>query len=62
MAISAKKRVTNTEEVKRKVEDLAKEKGKVTYDDLNAILPEDTTSDEIDELMVTLGGVSALAV
>ena len=57
MAISAKKRVTNTEEVKRKVEDLAKEKGKVTYDDLNAILPEDTTSDEIDELMVTLGGM-----
>jgi len=35
---------------------LAKEKSrKLTYDDLNDILPEDATAEEIDEVMVTLG-------
>ena len=57
MAISTKKRSTNTEEFKKQVEGLAKEKGKVTYDDLNKIIPEETSSEDIDELMVTLSGL-----
>jgi len=37
---------------------LAKEKsGKLTYDDLNQILPEDATTEQIDEVMVALSDV-----
>ena len=36
---------------------LAKEKGGLTYDDLNEILPEDASAEEIDEVMVALGDV-----
>ena len=32
----------------------AKKEGKLTYDDLNDILPEDATAEEIDEVMITL--------
>jgi len=57
MAIRTKKSSTNKEEIKKQVEGLAKEKGKVTYDDLNAIIPEETSSEDIDDLMVTLSGM-----
>ncbi|MCP4641716.1 MAG: RNA polymerase sigma factor RpoD [bacterium] len=36
---------------------LAKETGKLTYDDLNDLLPEGATSEEIDEMMVMLSGM-----
>ena len=35
-----------------------KQKGKLTYDDLNDILPEDATSEQIDDVMVALGDVN----
>ncbi len=44
----------NKNDGKKKALALAKEKGKLTYDDLNKILPVDATSEEIDELMVML--------
>ena len=34
-----------------------KQKGKLTYDDLNDLLPEDATSEQIDDVMVALGEV-----
>ncbi|MCC6490865.1 MAG: hypothetical protein IT364_25485, partial [Candidatus Hydrogenedentes bacterium] len=49
------------EAVKKKALELAKEKGKLTYDDLNEILPADTgsgdISKDIDEMMVMLSGM-----
>ena len=43
---------------KQKALKLAREKsGKLTYDDLNTILPEDATAEQIDEMMVTLSDV-----
>ncbi|MEX2016423.1 MAG: sigma-70 factor domain-containing protein, partial [Candidatus Hydrogenedentales bacterium] len=43
---------------KQKALKLAREKaGKLTYDDLNTILPEDATTEQIDEIMVTLSDV-----
>ena len=41
------------EQVKKTIE-LAKQKGALTYDDLNDLLPEDATSEDIDEMMVML--------
>ena len=55
MAVSAKKsnqlvKGSRTQEAIEK----AKEKGRLTYDDLDEILPEDATAEEIDEVMVSL--------
>ncbi|HOZ47856.1 MAG TPA: RNA polymerase sigma factor RpoD [Candidatus Hydrogenedentes bacterium] len=43
---------------KEKVVEEAKKKGSLTYDDLNQILPEDATAEEIDEVMVALGDMN----
>jgi RNA polymerase primary sigma factor len=49
------------DEVKKKALELAKQKGKLTYDDLNEILPADGSSGDIskdiDEMMVMLSGM-----
>jgi len=46
------------EKGKAKALELAKQKqGKLTYDDLNEILPADADSEDIDEIMVTLSGL-----
>ncbi|MDP0919677.1 RNA polymerase sigma factor region1.1 domain-containing protein, partial [Klebsiella pneumoniae] len=38
--------------------DLAKEKqGKLTYDDLNEVMPEGASAEDIDEMMVMLSGM-----
>ena len=42
------------EETKQKTLELAKKRGKLTYDELNAITPENATSEEIDEMCVML--------
>jgi len=61
MAVSKKKQAKITEESKRKAIELAQQKGnKLTYDDLNEILPEEASeasSEEIDEMMVMLSGM-----
>ncbi len=55
------KTTTMREEVKQKALELAKQKGKLTYDDLNEILPADGSSGDIskdiDEMMVMLSGM-----
>ncbi|GMV95604.1 MAG: RNA polymerase sigma factor SigA [Candidatus Hydrogenedentota bacterium] len=55
------KTTTMKEEVKLKALELAKQKGKLTYDDLNEILPTDGSSGDIskdiDEMMVMLSGM-----
>ncbi|GMU93452.1 MAG: RNA polymerase sigma factor SigA [Candidatus Hydrogenedentota bacterium] len=54
------KTATDRETMKKKALELAKKKGKLTYDDLNDLLPTDGSSDisvEIDELMVMLSGM-----
>jgi RNA polymerase primary sigma factor len=48
-----KKKTTNNDKTKEAIEK-AKEKGKLTYNELADILPEDATVDEIDEVMVAL--------
>ncbi|GMW00896.1 MAG: RNA polymerase sigma factor SigA [Candidatus Hydrogenedentota bacterium] len=50
-------RTKAVEEGRKKALLLAKQKGKLTYDDLNQILPEDATSEDIDEMMVMLSGM-----
>ncbi len=57
MAISTRKKTKVDDKGKKKALELAKEKGKLTYDDLNDILPEEATSDDIDEMMVMLSGM-----
>ncbi|MBX7257869.1 MAG: hypothetical protein K1Y02_16020, partial [Candidatus Hydrogenedentes bacterium] len=52
-----KKRSAISEEGKARALELAKKKGKLTYDDLNDILPENATSEDIDEMMVMLSGM-----
>ncbi len=54
MAVGTKNKSRLDEAGKQKVLELAKEKGKLSYDELNDILPADATSEEIDEVMVTL--------
>ena len=53
------KKMTSARETgKKKALELAKEKeGKLTYDDLNEILPEEANADDIDEIMVTLSAL-----
>jgi hypothetical protein len=54
----AAKEMSAQEMGKQKALKLAREKsGKLTYDDLNTILPEDATTEQIDEIMVTLSDV-----
>jgi len=58
MIVEGKKTsASKKEEGKKKALELAKKQGKLTYDDLNDILPEDATSEDIDELMLTLSGM-----
>ncbi len=58
MLVEGKKTsASKKEEGKKKALELAKKQGKLTYDDLNDILPEDATSEDIDELMLTLSGM-----
>jgi len=58
MAVRTQKKSFNKEESKRRAMALVKEKGKLTYDDLNAILPDDANADDIDEVMVALSGIN----
>ncbi len=57
MSAISKKSSKLNEAGKKKAIELAKEKGALTYDDLLDILPEDATSEDMDELMVMLGGM-----
>jgi RNA polymerase primary sigma factor len=47
-----------TEADKKKALDLAKQKGKLTYDDLHEILPKDASSEDMDEILVKLGSMN----
>ncbi len=51
------KKSATKDAMKDKALELAKEKGKLTYDDLLDILPEDASWEEMDELMVRLSGM-----
>ena len=55
MAISTRNRNKVREASKKKARELAKGKDTLTYDDLNEILPEDASAEDIDEVMVMLG-------
>jgi RNA polymerase primary sigma factor len=57
MQISPAKSSTRKEDVKNKALQLNQEKGKITYDDLLEIIPEEATSEEMDDLMVELSGL-----
>ena len=58
MPISSKKKTTLNGQKKQKALDLAKEKqGKLTYDDLNEVMPEGASAEDIDEMMVMLSGM-----
>ncbi|MFP4192579.1 MAG: RNA polymerase sigma factor RpoD [Candidatus Hydrogenedentota bacterium] len=57
LAEGKKTPTSKKEEGKKKALELAKKQGKLTYDDLNDILPADATSEDIDELMLTLSGM-----
>jgi len=52
------KKISSKDAVKEKAIEIAKEKGKLTYDDLLDILPEDASWEEMDELMVRLSGMN----
>jgi len=54
---AAAKNTSNKDAAKEKAIEIAKEKGKLTYDDLLDILPEDASWEEMDELMVKLSGM-----
>ncbi|HIJ73813.1 MAG TPA: RNA polymerase sigma factor RpoD [Candidatus Hydrogenedentes bacterium] len=57
--IQIPKRATNRNEGKKRALELARSKdGKLTYDDLNEILPEEASSEEIDEIMLSLSGMN----
>ena len=57
MPVESTKKSTLKEEGKKKALEIAKKQGKLTYDDLNKIVPEDATSEDIDELMVVLSSM-----
>ena len=57
MPISSKKRTKLNDGDAKKALALAKQKGALTYEELNDLLPEDATSEDIDELMVMLSGM-----
>ena len=54
---AATRNSANKDAAKEKAIEIAKEKGKLTYDDLLDILPEDASWEEMDELMVKLSGM-----
>ena len=54
---AAAKSTPNKDAMKEKAIEIAKERGKLTYDDLLDILPEDASWEEMDELMVKLSGM-----
>ncbi len=58
MPISSKKQTKLDSNHKRQALDLAQEKeGKLTYDDLNEMMPEGASAEDIDEMMVMLSGM-----
>jgi len=57
MAVTSEKTATDKKSNTSETLKLAKKKGKLTYDDLNDILPEDASAEEIDEVMVMLSGM-----
>ncbi len=57
MPTSTLKTPSTTTRAKKKAIQIAKEKGALTYDDLNEILPEDANATDIDEVMITLGNM-----
>ena len=58
MPICSRKQTRLDGDRKQKALDLAKEKkNKLTYDDLNLVLPDGASAEDIDELMVMLGGM-----
>ncbi len=59
MPISSSKKQTKLDgNRKQKALDLARgKKGKLTYDDLNEVMPEGATAEDIDEMMVMLSGM-----
>ena len=52
--MSTKRKPFDSEENKRKALAIARTKGKLTYADLNAILPSNADSEDIDEIMIVL--------
>ncbi|HNV22241.1 MAG TPA: hypothetical protein PKM22_11350, partial [Candidatus Hydrogenedentes bacterium] len=62
MPISSSKKQTKLDgNRKQKALDLAREKkGKLTYDDLNEVMPEGATAEDIDEMMVVVGEFALL--
>ncbi len=58
MPVAKKKGVKMPEAGKQKALEVAREKGRLTYDDLSAILPEEATSEDIDEMMVALSSMN----
>jgi len=57
MQISSSKSAPRKEDVKSKALQLTQEKGKITYDDLLEMIPEEATTEEMDDLMVELSGL-----
>ncbi len=57
MAISSQKTLRK-DEVKKKALELTKEKGQLTYDQLLDILPEEASSEEMDDMMAELGSLN----
>ncbi|HOT50928.1 MAG TPA: sigma-70 factor domain-containing protein, partial [Candidatus Hydrogenedentes bacterium] len=59
MSTEKKKEIPNKNTQKKEdALELAKKRGKITYDDLLDILPEDASWEAMDELMVKLGGMN----
>jgi RNA polymerase primary sigma factor len=58
MPVAKKKGTKMPADGKQKALEVAKEKGRLTYDDLNTILPEEATSEDIDEMMVALSAMN----
>ncbi|MCX5759538.1 MAG: hypothetical protein NTU83_13745, partial [Candidatus Hydrogenedentes bacterium] len=58
MSTETKKETPNKDAQKEKTLELAKQRGKITYDALLDILPEDASWEAMDELMVKLGGMN----
>ena len=58
MPVLSPKNKPLTDADKKKALDLAKQKGKLTYDDLHEILPKDASSEDMDEILVKLGSMN----
>ncbi len=55
LSVSKRKKKSHADKGKKKALELAQEKGALTYDDLNKVLPEEASAEDIDEVMVMLG-------